>query len=280
MLERQKLRVMAERAAAEGSKTFSMAARSFPPKVRDGAHAIYWFCRHSDDLVDEAPEPSKARVALETWESALRTACERGYSDDPILSLFAATLDEFAVPKEYAFELLGGVRMDLDKNRYDTFEELRGYCYRVASTVGLMMSHVIGFRADALAYAEEMGVAMQLTNILRDVGEDYRRGRIYIPMAELRAFGLDAEGFPGDPRDERFRAMMRFQVDRARRTYASAMPGISLLDHHGQLAVRTAALYYSRILDHIERAAYDSVTRRAVVPKWEKLALLARAWAA
>jgi len=271
---------MAARAAASGSKTFSMAARSFPPALRDGAHAIYWFCRHTDDLVDEAVDPIQARKDLDAWEIALREAFERGDSSDPILRLFTATIDSFGVPREHAFELIEGVRMDLYKHRYESFDELRVYCYRVASTVGLMMSHVIGFRPGALRYAEEMGVAMQLTNILRDVGEDFRRGRIYIPLQELRRFEMDEREFPGDTRDQRYRALMHFQVGRARRAYAEAAPGIALLEPHGQLAVRAAALYYGRILDHIERAGYDTVTRRAVVPKWEKFALMVRAWAA
>lgn len=280
MLTRDQLRVMAARAAAAGSKTFSLAARSFPPPLQDGAHAIYWFCRHTDDLVDEAPDAETARVQLDAWEEALQSAFTRGHSDDPILHLFTITLNDFKVPREYASELIAGVRMDLTQHRYESFDELRSYCYRVASTVGLMMSHVIGFREGALPYAEEMGVAMQLTNILRDVGEDYRRGRIYIPMQELRCFGIPEREFPGDPREERFRALMRFQVDRARGAYAAARPGVALLDPHGQFAVRSAALYYGRILDHIERAGYDTVTRRAVVPKWEKLALMVKAWAA
>jgi phytoene synthase len=257
-----------------------MAARSFPPALQHGAHAIYWFCRHTDDLVDEAPDVETARVQLAAWEKALQSAFQQGRSDDPILHLFTVTLNEFRVPREYAYELIAGVRMDLTKHRYESFDELRLYCYRVASTVGLMMSHVIGYREGALPYAEEMGVAMQLTNILRDIGEDHRRGRIYIPRQELQRFGIAECEFPGDPRDERFRRLMRFQVARARDAYAAACPGVALLAPHGQFAVRSAALYYGRILDHIERAGYDTVTRRAVVPKWEKLALLVKAWAA
>ncbi len=271
---------MAARSVAVGSKTFSLAARSFPPALQDGAHAIYWFCRHTDDLVDEALDVESARIELDRWEGALQSALTRGQSDDPILQLFTVTLNDFQVPHEYAFELIAGVRMDLSKNRYESFDDLRTYCYRVASTVGLMMSHVIGFREGALPFAEQMGVAMQLTNILRDVGEDYRRGRIYLPRQELRSFGIEEGDFPGDPRDQRFRGLMRFQVDRARQAYAAALPGVALLDEHGQFAVRTAAIYYGRILDHIERAGYDTVTRRAVVPRWEKLALMVKAWAA
>jgi phytoene synthase len=253
----------AAEATARGSKSFYFATRFFPAELAASAHAVYWFCRTTDDIVDENPDIGAARAELEQWREGLKGALA-GASDGPvILRHFARACARHQIPAEYAFELIEGMRMDLEGVRYRNFEELRVFCYRVASTVGLMMSHVIGYEGDALPYAEDLGVAMQLTNILRDVGEDLGRGRIYLPAEELAEFVK----------------LMAFQAERARHYYAKSMPGIAMLRPEGRFAVEIAARVYRGILNEIEAMDYDVFRRRAVVPAWRKYGITARALA-
>jgi len=277
------LRRLASEATARGSKSFSFASSFFPNEVTEAAHAVYWFCRTTDDLVDNAPSVEVGRLSLDRWQSELQRAeAEAAVSeiDHPVLRLFIATVRTFDIPLRYAYELIEGVRMDLNNHRYETFHELRQYCYRVASTVGLMMSHVIGFDGPALAYAEELGVAMQLTNILRDVGEDLRMGRVYLPLAELRGFGCSIEDLQHGRRTPEFRRLMQFQISRARDYYRQAEPGIAMLRPEGRFAVRMAADIYERILRRIEALDYDVFQNRAVVPASTKYWITARNLAA
>jgi phytoene synthase len=189
------------------------------------------------------------------------------------------TTNQFKIPLHAPLDLIEGMRMDLVKNRYHNYEELRLYCYRVASTVGLMASHIIGFSEErALEFAIELGIAMQLTNILRDVGEDSRNGRIYIPLDEMQYFGYTEEELFRGELNERFINLMKFQIERARRIYQQAQEGIKFLDKDSQLAIATAAHLYSNILDIIERNNYDVFNRRAFVPWPEKIKGLFRIW--
>ncbi len=267
---------LAAQATARGTRTFYLAGKLFPRPVRDASYAVYWFCRHTDDLVDEAPDPGIARRGLDAWEAELRRALAGNPTDSPILQLFAATAAAYKIPAAYPLDLIAGVRMDLERNRYETFDELKLYCYRVASTVGFMMSHVIGFRDPALEYAQRLGIALQLTNILRDVGEDLERNRIYLPRDELARFGVTEAALRAGTRDQAFRDLMDFQIARARSYYLGADPGIALLDKHGRFAVRLASDLYRHILDKIERNRYDVFRTRAVVSTARKCWLTAR----
>lgn len=267
-------------ATAMGSKSFYFATRFFPPHLAKAAHAVYWFCRHTDDLVDEAPSQEAGAAALGEWERDLARAWDAGGSAQPILRTFVETAQRFGIPREYPFELIEGMRMDLRGTRYPDFASLRVFCYRAASVVGLMMCHVIGFREPAPAHAIDLGIAMQLTNILRDVGEDLRRGRIYLPAGDLERFGYGAEDLRGAVIDDRFRALMRFQIERAEEFYRRAEPGIAMLHADGQFAVRVAADVYHGILREIERNGYDVFGRRAVVPSSRKAWITARSMAA
>jgi phytoene synthase len=199
--------------------------------------------------------------------------------DSPVLMLFEHTRRQTGFPEQYPLELIEGMRMDLERARYANFTELRLFCYRVASVVGLMMSHVIGFRGDALTYAEELGIAMQLTNILRDLGEDADRGRIYLPADELARFGYSEADLLARRRGPAFDALMRFQIDRARGYYERSFPGIPLLKPEGRFAVEIAAKVYRDILGRIETMDYNVYARRAVVPTWKKYAITAGALA-
>jgi phytoene synthase len=264
-------------ATAEGSKSFYFATRFFPPELASSAYAVYWFCRTTDDMVDENPDAGAARQELESWREGLKSALAGSAAQPAVLRHFANTCERHAIPAEYAFELIEGMRMDLEAVRYRSFDELRVFCYRVASTVGLMMSHVIGFQGDALPYAEDLGVAMQLTNILRDVGEDLGRGRIYLPGDEMEAFGYTEAALRGGERTPEFLRLMEFQAARARQYYEQSMPGIAMLRPEGRFAVEIAARVYRGILGEIEAMDYDVFRRRAVVPAWRKYGITAQA---
>jgi len=267
------LRRKAAEATAAGSKSFYFATRFFPPDLAKAAHAVYWFCRTTDDMVDEN------QGDIVEWEVAVRQALSAGHSARAVLDLFTRTVVEYRIPHEYPLELIEGVKMDARRERYRTFDDLRVFCYRVASTVGLMMMHVIGAAPGADSYAVDLGIAMQLTNILRDIGDDLGMGRVYIPSEELDRFGYSESDLRGKLRNDAFISMMRFQCARARSYYAAAEPGIPLLDFRGRFAVRIAADVYAGILDRIESWDYDVFERRAVVAKPRKYWITARALA-
>lgn len=265
----------AARATATGSKSFYFATRFFPRELARSAHAVYWFCRTTDDIVDECGSVDEGRRELEAWAASTLRALEEGRSPNRILAVFTDAVTRHAIPHELPFELIEGMRMDLNSTRYGTFDELRVFCYRVASVVGLMMSHVIGFEhaADAesgLNYAIDLGIAMQLTNILRDLGEDWQRGRIYLPADEMAQFGYTPEMLGRGEQNAAFQALMEFQIARARRFYLAAQPGIPLLNRDGRFAVQVASDVYRQILRRIEGARYNVFSQRAVVPPLEK----------
>jgi 15-cis-phytoene synthase len=254
------------------SKTFYLSSRFFAAEKRRAVWAVYAFCRTADDIVDR-DAPARERLdAIDAWERGLREAYA-GAARGPVYGAFADAARRFGIPAEPALALLRGARMDVTVTRYATYEELLDYCYLVASTVGLLVMPVLGTRSPAAAsYGVALGRAMQLTNILRDVGEDAALGRIYLPLEDLRRFGCSEDGVLRGTIDERFRALMRFQIERVRALYRSAEPGIALLDPDARYGVRLALLLYRGILRRIELNGYDVFTRRAHVPLRVKLA--------
>ncbi|MDQ4077261.1 MAG: squalene/phytoene synthase family protein, partial [Chloroflexota bacterium] len=236
--------------------------------------ALYAFCRWSDDIVDE-PD-NEIGYSLDGW--SIHARGEEADPNSPVLLAWSDTRQRYGLSVTVIDDLLAGVRMDLTVDRYATFEELWLYCYRVASTVGLLSMQILGYEEGADTYAIKLGVALQLTNILRDVGEDARRGRIYLPLDELAQFNLTEQEILEGCLDERYHALMRFQVARAQRLYEEAWPGIFMLHPDGRLAVASAAEVYRAILPVIERNGYDNHSRRAHVPKWRKVAMVPRLW--
>ncbi len=269
----------AAQATARGSKSFHFASRFFPKELSRASHAVYWFCRHTDDIVDECSSTDDGRAELERWAHQVESAFRGGPADHPVLIVFLDAVQRYSIPQDYARELIEGMRMDLESRRYGSFADLRIFCYRVASVVGLMMSHVIGFDGDALRYAADLGIAMQLTNILRDIGEDLGRGRIYLPLDEMLRFGYSEEDLRARVRNAAFGDLMKFQVNRARNFYDAAMPGIALLSSDGRFAVKVAADVYRGILDRIESSGYDVFDRRACVSPLRKYWIMTRAMA-
>ncbi len=269
-------------ATKTGSKTFYFGSRFLPYSKRQAMWAVYSFCRQTDDLVDNAQDtgPEELRARLLEWENELRlTFNGLVRKGQPAMLAWNHAAQLYGITQAPPLELIEGVRMDLEKTRYANFDELRLYCYRVASTVGLMASQVIGYSDPcALEYAVNLGIAMQLTNILRDVGEDARSGRIYLPLEELEEYGYSPNDLLGGVINEPFIRLMQFQIARARHYYDISMPGIAYLDKECRFSITVAARLYSRILDAIERNSYNVFTRRAYVPKAEKLRSLAGAW--
>jgi phytoene synthase len=251
------------------SQTFYFACRLLPAEKRKAIWALYAFARTSDDIADSDGDPEEKLRRLKTWHQALRG---EDPGNDPVLVAWSETRRRFRIPTLYEDHLLEALEQDLRLVRYERFDDLAHYCYGVASTIGLMSMHILGYTSDyAFLYAIRLGVALQLTNILRDVGEDWEQGRLYLPREELQGFGLTEEDIARGVVDERWRAFMRFQIERVERLYERSLPGIAYLHPRGQLAVAAAGELYRKILRAIERNDYNVFTRRAIVPGWQKV---------
>lgn len=260
---------------ADHSRSFHLSSSLLPPEKRRAVRALYAFCRVTDDIVDRAEGDS--REALEVWRE--RALSFNPPIDDPVAVAWADARLRFNVPQHYAEQLINGVARDMSQTRYDSFEDLASYSYGVASTVGLMSMHITGFNGQvAIPYAVKLGVALQMTNILRDVAEDWRRGRVYLPQQELTAYGLSEADLDRGVVTDSWRSFMRFQIARNRQLYDEAWPGISLLDPEGRLAIGAAADLYRAILNDIVANDYDVFSRRAYVSAWGKLGRLPRIW--
>ncbi len=268
------------------AKSFSFASLVLFGHRRKAAFAIYALCRRLDDVVDEGPQDPVALAQRLIEARALVSQVFRGQVPEqvppgfsvPELHALADTVRRYGVPEAPLQDLITGMEMDLGPVRVRTFEELDLYCYRVAGVVGLLMTPVLGFKdARCLPYADLLGRAMQLTNILRDVREDFERGRVYLPEEELRRFGVTVSAAPHERTAEAWRAFMRFQVQRARSLYARAELGIGSLTGFGsQRLVRLMARLYAGILDDVEARGFDVFSARAHVPLRKKLWLLAK----
>lgn len=261
------------------SRTFHMASGLLPPSKRRAARALYAFCRTTDDLIDQLGDrrSEDAQAELTNWaQTAIDPAPD---CDDPLVLAWIDTQTTYHIPNIYAKQLIEGVARDLYKTRYQTFQELAAYCYGVASTVGLMAMYIIGFSGpEAIPYAVKLGVALQLTNILRDVAEDWAMGRLYLPLEELAAFNLDASAIAERKVDDRWRAFMHHQIDRVRKLYAASLPGIGYLHTNGRFGIGAAAELYRGILDDIEAHDMDVFSRRAYLSRWGKIKQLPGIW--
>jgi phytoene synthase len=263
-----------------GSKSFSTASLLLPRRVRIPATVIYAFCRIADDTIDSDPGATEATV------DALRERLRRAYAgrpdDDPVDRALAAVVEADRVPIALPEALLEGLAWDAAGRRYETLDDLYAYAARVAGTVGAMMTVVMGGRAtNVLARACDLGVAMQLTNIARDVGEDAARGRIYLPLTWMREVGLDPDGWLVRPTaNEQTRSLVARLLRSAEALYVKADFGIAALPPDCRVAIRAARLIYADIGRYVARAGFDSVSRRAVVPRSRKLWLLLRSFGA
>jgi 15-cis-phytoene synthase len=275
----------ARQVLAAKSKSFAFASRLLPAGQRDRAAVVYAYCRRADDAVDLVPPGERAGAAARLRRE-LDALYRGGRTGDATLDAFAEVAVECRIPQHYPSELVAGLEMDARGERYATLEALLHYCYRVAGTVGLMMCHVLGLRDErALVPAVHLGLAMQLTNICRDVHEDWLLGRLYLPEAMLDAAGArNLAGELGGRFPVRARGAVATVVAEllrhAGRYYRSADAGMAALPWRASLAVRTARLVYAGIGDRLAARAFDVLSGRAVVSGPAKLVLAARAGAA
>ncbi|MEM6450447.1 MAG: 15-cis-phytoene synthase CrtB [Cyanobacteria bacterium P01_D01_bin.105] len=275
---------------AEFSKTFYMGTLLMPKSKRRAIWAIYVWCRRTDELVDGPQGKFTTEATLNHWEGQLEKLFA-GHPKDDLDVAMVDTLERYDLDIQPFRDMISGQRMDLHRSRYDSFEELKLYCYRVAGTVGLMSTTVMGMDRGVntapwkkqkpslppIPEAVSLGIANQLTNILRDVGEDARRDRIYLPLEDLALFDYTPEDLFNSVIDDRWRALMRFQIQRALKYYREAESGISRLHPDARWPVWTALMLYRKILTVIEENDYDVFNRRAFVPKVRKFACLPQA---
>jgi phytoene synthase len=271
----------AEASIKKGSKTFHFASRFMKGERRKAFHAIYAFCRQTDNLVDDNEgNPKLQRMLIRDWRKRLLEAYSTGYSTDPILNPFVHVMKKYNMPLRYPLELIRGVSMDIGKKEYKTFRELRRYCFRVASIVGLMLLYILGIdpiTAGAKRYATKLGIAMQLTNILRDVGEDARMGRVYFPKDELERFGFTREDILNHDishaKAAPFISFIKFQVARARRYYQEAVKVLAAIRSEVRMVIALCFTLYREILSVIEENRYDVFAKRAYVTTYRKVSL-------
>lgn len=273
----QKAYKEAEIITSAHSKSFHFASGLLPEEKRSAARALYAFCRTVDDIVDEVELKKDRDFELNYWRNVVQTASAS--TDDLVAAAWADTLTRYHIPRHYALQLIDGVARDLSQTRYQTFEDLATYCYGVASTVGLMSMYIVGFKShEAVPYAIKLGVALQMTNILRDVGEDYRNGRLYLPREELVFYGINEADIAEGRVTDNWRNFMRFQIDRTRTLYKESWEGVKMLQREGQLAIGAASVFYQGILDDIEKHDYDVFSRRASLSAWGKISRVPGLW--
>ena len=264
--------------AKEHARNFYYAFRTLPAKKRRAIYAAYAFCRYCDDVADEEhPKYEKDRLFAELRHDL--TESKAGRSDGPVLQALQDATQAFGIPYEYYEEVIEGVEMDLVKTRFANFDELRDYCYKVASVVGLICIEVFGYEdPKAKEFAIDLGIAMQITNILRDVKEDAERNRIYLPQDDMERFGYTEQDLMNGVVNDAFRNLMAHQVKRARQYFESGKRLFPLLASESRACPMMLHAVYSGVLDRIEDSGYNVFERRIGLNKAEKLAMLARLW--
>jgi phytoene synthase len=265
------------RVARARARNFYYSFLLLTAQQRKAMCAIYAFMRYCDDLSDE---PGATRAAIERWRGELEDALDGRFSGHPVWPAFHHTVRRFGIPHDYFRAMIDGVVSDLEPRRFETFDQLRLYCYQVASVVGLTTIHIFGFDTPtALPLAEKCGVAFQLTNILRDIREDADRGRIYLPAEDLRRFGVSEEDLRAGRRNAAFVALMRFEAARARAYYEESQPLLDLIHPRSRRSLWALITIYSRLLERIESSGYDVFARRVRLSALEKSWIVARALA-
>ena len=266
-----------QKAAASGS-SFYYSFLFLAPERRQAITALYAFCREVDDVVDECPDPDLARTQLAGWRTEI-TALYDGRPNHPVTQALAIALTRFNLPREQLTEIIDGMEMDLLHKRYPDFKALNLYCYRVASVVGLLAAEIFGYQdRHTLKYAHDLGLAFQLTNIIRDVGEDARRDRIYLPQDELQRFAVAPDDILQGRYTENFRRLMEFQIERADATYAQALAALPAQDRRAQRAGLAMAAIYRTLLAKIKRDGSHVLDRRTSLWPLHKLWLAGWAW--
>lgn len=260
------------------SSNFYYAFITLPASKRNAIYAGYSFCRLADDIVDDGKYGDAANDALNELQLKLKEA-SNGTVDGGLWTALSDTLHRYPLNPEHLMEVVEGCRMDLDGANYQTFDELTGYCKRVASAVGLACIEVFGYEDDrAVQYAIDLGIGLQLTNILRDITEDLDNGRVYLPADELAEYGVTVDDLRNKQVTPAFREFMKFQVKRAREYITSGMKLFPLLDKRSRACPATMTNVYSTLLDKMEENDYDVLNHRVGLSKFQKIRLLAVIW--
>ena len=266
--------------AAQSGSSFYYSFLFLPPEKRRAITALYAFCREVDDVVDECSDADLARTKLAWWRGEI-AGLFRGQAQHPVTQALVPAVRSFNLPETRFNEIIDGMEMDLVQSRYASFDELKLYCHRAAGVVGLMAAEIFGRTQSAtLEYAENLGTAFQLTNIIRDVGEDARRDRIYFPLDELARFGVESEDVLRGKSSPEFKALVGFQIARARDFYALAFDALPASDRRAQRPGLVMAGIYQALLQKIESAGDDVLTTRTSMTPIRKLWIAWRTWLA
>jgi phytoene synthase len=267
-----------QKKAVQSGSSFYYSFLFLPPERRRAITALYAFCREVDDAVDEPSDPSAARAALAWWRSEVAQLFA-GNPQHPVMRALAPMIGPFGIAHGKLNEIMDGMEMDLNQSRYLNFSGLQLYCHRVAGVVGSLAAGIFGYRnARTLEYAEKLGLAFQLTNIIRDVGEDARKNRIYLPMDELKEYGVTAADILNASHTENFVRLMRFQAERARRCYGEALALLPPEDRRAQRPGLMMAAIYRALLDEIDGDNYRVLEQRTALTPIRKLWIAWRTW--
>jgi phytoene synthase len=260
-----------ESRAAQSGSSFYYSFRLLPPERRRAITALYAFCREVDDVVDEVHDPAVARAKLAWWRTEVGAVYD-GAPQHPVAQALVPVVRSYRLPREHFDAVIDGMAMDLAQQRYADFTDLERYCHRVAGVVGLMSAEIFGHEeASTAGFARDLGIAFQLTNIVRDVGEDARRGRIYLPQEDLARFDVSASAILRAREEPGFGALMAFEVERARAWYDRAMAQLAPRDRKAQRASLAMAAIYRTLLDEIARDGYHVLDRRIALTPLRKL---------
>lgn len=267
----------------QASKNYSFAGQFLPASKRRHVEALYALLRVGDDLVDVSHQGFESPLAaIDHWQTAYERAFKHGTSPDPVMRAYLDTAQKFEIPKDLMTPYFRAMRQDLTVNRYPTFDDLLDYMEGSALPVGRAMTYILGVRApyqfqQALVGADALSNAMQLSNFWRDIGEDWQRGRVYLPLEDLDRFGVPQSQLAGPTITTELRQLIAFQIDRTRSYYQTATQGVPMLSD-GRWAVQSGLLIYQAIIDSLQRNNYDPFKRRARASKLGKIALVAQAW--
>lgn len=266
-----------QKAAASGS-SFYYSFLFLPEEKRRAITALYAFCREVDDVVDECSDPALARTTLAWWRTEV-AAIYGGTPQHPVARALAAVLPRFRLAQEHLHDILDGMQMDLDRNRYPDFAALKEYCHRVAGVVGLLSAEIFGYQdASTLEYASNLGLAFQLTNIIRDVGEDARRDRIYLPLDELDRFGVTQSDIMNSRESDGLRQLIEFQIQRVSDVYRHAFDKLPPVDRAAQRPGIMMAAIYRALLEEIRSDGCHVLRQRVSLTPLRKLWIASRTW--
>ncbi len=264
----------------QSGSSFTSSFRFLPKTKRQAMTVLYAFCREVDDVVDECSDADVARTTLNWWRNEV-TLIYGGKPQHPVCQALIPIVKQFNLAQEHLLEIIDGMEMDLDQPRYADFKSLQLYCYRVASVVGLLSAEIFGYNdRQTLKYAHDLGIAFQLTNIIRDVGEDARRNRIYLPMDEMQQFGVTAADILNSRETENFQKLIAFQIDRARHYYQQAFEYLPAVDRKSQRAGLIMAAIYQAVLNEVVASGCHVLKERVSLTTRYKLWLALKAWLA